>query len=97
MALMQQNRESASMERRKADLNEPTLNDLKDSGSPSEDADVVIQLFYPYREKLSTYRDYVILGEEGLKDSFRSAIITKNRYGIANRVIGLGFYGSVGW
>ena len=96
-ALMQHNRESSSMDRRKADLNEPTLSDLKDTGSPSEDADVVIQLFYPYREKLTTYRDYKILSKGGLGDVFRSLIITKNRYGIANKVIGAAFYGSIGW
>ena len=95
--LMQQNRESSSMDRRKADLSEPGLNDLKDSSSPSQDADAVIQLFFPFREKLSSYRDYKILGEGGMKQYFRSAIISKNRYGIANQVIGMSFYGSVGW
>lgn len=96
-ALMQQNRESSSMDRRKADLSEPGLTDLKDSSSPSQDADCVLQLFYPYREKLSTYRDYKILGESGMRSFFRSCIISKNRYGIANQVIGMSFYGSVGW
>ena len=60
-------------------------------------ADCVLQLFYPYREKLSSYRDYKILGEGGMKSYFRSCIISKNRYGIANQVIGMSFYGSVGW
>ena len=32
-----------------------------------------------FREKLSTYRDYVILGDNGFKSSFRSLIISKNR------------------
>jgi len=95
--LMQQNRESSSMDRRKADLSEPGLNDTKDSGSPVQDADVVLQIFYPAREKLTSYRDYKILGENGMRDTFRSIIISKNRYGIANQVIGCGFYGQVGW
>lgn len=95
--LMQQNRESSSMDRRKADLSEPGLSDLKDTGSPAQDADVVLQLFFPFREKLSTYRDYKILGDHGMKQYFRSVIISKNRYGIANNVIGMAFYGSVGW
>lgn len=93
---MQQNRESSSMDRRKADLSEPGLSDLKDTGSPAQDADVVLQLFFPFREKLSTYRDYKILGDQGMKQYFRSVIISKNRYGIANNVIGMSFYGSVG-
>lgn len=94
--LMQQNRESSSMDRRKADLSEPTLNDLRDSAGPSQDSDVVLQLFFPFREKLSTYRGYRILGD-GMGQILRSCIITKNRYGIANQVICLNFYGSVGW
>lgn len=95
--LAQQNRESSSMDRRKADLSEPGLSDVKDSGNTVQDADVVLQLFYPFREKLSTYRDYKILGDNGLRDAFRSIIISKNRYGVANQVIGCSFYGSVGW
>ena len=96
-ALMQQNRASSDIERRKLDLSEPGLNDLKDSGSPSQDSDVVMQLFYPFREKLATYRGYRILGENGIGQNHRSLILSKNRYGIANQVINLGFYGSVGW
>ena len=94
---MQQNRESSSMDRRKAELSEPGLNDIKDSGAPSQDSDIVIQLFWPFRDKLSSYRDYRILGDNGIGSAFRSLIISKNRYGIANQVIGTAFYGSVGW
>ena len=96
-ALMQQNRESSSMDRRKADLSEPGLNDLKDTGNPAQDADVVLQLFFPFREKLSTYRGFKVLGDDGIGEVLRSTIISKNRYGIANRVICSGFWGSVGW
>ena len=96
-ALIQQNRDSSSMERRKADLSEPGLNDLKDSGNPSQDADVVLQLFFPFREKLSTYRGFKVLGDTGIGEVLRSTIISKNRYGIANRVICSAFWGSVGW
>ena len=95
--LMQQNRESSSMERRKADLSEPGLNDLKDSGSPSQDSDIVLQLFYPFREKLSTYRGFKVLGDDGIGQNLRSIIISKNRYGVANQVICTAFWGSVGW
>lgn len=95
--LMQQNRDSSSTDRRKLDLFEPGLNDLKDSGNMGQDADVVIQIYYPFKEKLATYRDYTILGDKGFKDNFRSLIISKNRYGVANQVIGTAFYGSVGW
>lgn len=96
-ALMQQNRESSSMDRRKADLSEPGLNDVKDSGGPVQDSDVTIQIYYPARDKLPTYRDYKILGPKSLGDRFRSIIISKNRYGMADKVIGCSFYGEVGW
>ena len=32
-----------------------------------------------------------------MKGVLRSVIISKNRYGVANQVICLGFWGSVGW
>lgn len=94
-ALMQQNRDSSSMERRKAEMNEPGINDLKDSGSIAQDSDCVLQIFSPMREKLPTYRDYKILGPKSLGSRFRSIILSKNRYGIADKVIGTAFYGEV--
>ncbi len=97
--IIQQNRESSSMDRRKADLSEPGLNDIMASSAPVNDSDVTLQIFYPAREKLSTCRGYKILGENGggLRDTYRGLIISKNRYGIANQVLNCGFYGSVGW
>lgn len=77
-ALQQQNRESSSMERRKADMSEPGLTDLRDTSSTSQDADCVLQLFFPFREKLTTYRGYKILGDDGFKFILRSVIISKN-------------------
>ena len=67
------------------------------SGSPSQDADIVLQLFFPFREKLKTYRGFKVLDDDGIGQVLRSVIISKNRYGIANQVICLGFWGSVGW
>lgn len=94
--LMQQNRDSTSMDRRKADLSEPGLNDIKSTGNVGQDSDVVIQLFYPFREKLATYRGYKILGDYGLGRYHRSIIISKQRYGVADQVININFFGSVG-
>ena len=95
--LMQQNRDSSSMDRRKADLSEPGLNDIKETGAVGQDSDIVLQLFWPFREKLTSYRGYRILGDQGIGQGFRSIILSKNRYGIANQVISCAFYGSVGW
>lgn len=96
-ALIQQNRESSSVERRKMDLSEPGINDTKDSGSPAQDCDVLLQLFYPAREKLPTYRDYKIFGPNSFGNRYRSVICSKNRYGVADKVIGYAFYGEVGY
>lgn len=60
-------------------------------------ADVVLQLFSPFREKLVSYRGFKVLGDDGLKDRLRGVIITKNRYGIANQAIVNAFYGEIGW
>jgi len=95
--LMQQNRDSTSMDRRKADLSEPGINDIKQTGNVAQDSDVVIQLFYPFREKLATYRGYRIIGDNALGRYHRSIIISKQRYGVADQVININFFGSVGW
>lgn len=95
--LMQQNRSSTEMDRRKEGLSEPGLNDIKSTGNVGQDADCVLQLFYPFREKLNTYRGYKIVGENGLGRNHRSIIISKQRYGVADQVININFFGSVGW
>lgn len=92
--LQQLNRTSESMDRRKAELQETELQDLKDSAGPSEAADVVISIFFPHRSKLSSYRGYKI--NNGFGDAFRSIIILKNRYGEVDYVIPLNFFGSIG-
>lgn len=93
---MQHNRNADSVDRRKMDLLEPSLADLKDSGSPSQDSDVVLQLFYPAREKLNTYRDYRVFGPNSFGQILRSCLVNKNRYGLADKVIGMAFYGRAG-
>lgn len=93
---MQQNRDANSVERRKMDLNEPGMNDVRDSSGPVQDSDVLLQLYYPAREKIPTYRDYKILGPKSFGNRYRSIITSKNRYGLADQVIGTAFYGEVG-
>lgn len=93
LVIMQTNRESAGMDRRKAGLNNLRLTDIKDSGSPSEDAEVVLAIFYPFREKLCTYNNYNI---EKLRDKFRAITVLKSRYGETDIEIGCAFYGACG-
>ena len=101
--LMQENRNSSDMDRRKADLSEPSAEDIKDSGNPYNDCDVCIAIYNPLKHKLKSYRGYQIIVEtqdlyafQGLRDRFRSAILIKNRYGINDKVIGLNFFGEIG-
>lgn len=96
VVLMQQNRESSSMDRRKAELTEPSMNDSRDSGNVIQDSDIVLALYSPLKDKLTSYRGYKVLGDEGLFDRIKGCVILKNRYGISDKVVVLGFYGEVG-
>ena len=92
--LQQINRTSGSMDRRKAELQEIELQDLKDTAGPSEAADVVLALFFPHRDKMSVYRKYKIA--KGFRDAFRSIITLKNRYGECDQIVPVNFFGSIG-
>ena len=91
---MQANRDSSSMERRKEGLNNLTINDTKDTGAPSQDAEIIISLFNPFREKLATYHGYEI---RHLQSNFRSISVLKNRYGEADVEDCVAFYGKIGF
>ena len=90
LALMQVNRDQSSMDRRNANMMEPTLEDIKDSGCPSEDAEIVLAIFNPFKEKLSRHRGYDI---KQLRDKARFICVLKNRYGDSDKVVPLAFYG----
>lgn len=92
--LMQLNRGSSDTERRKLGQQEIQLNDLKDSGNPSEDANIVLALFYPYREKMKSYRKYKDI--EPIGDIFRAILCLKNRFGESGVSLGVALYGKVG-
>lgn len=94
LVIMQVNRNSTSIDRRKEGMSNITLNDAKDSGSPIQDSEIVLSLFSPHREKLSTYRGYDI---KRLQHNFRSITCLKNRYGESDIEIGCAFYGKVGY
>lgn len=93
VVVMQVNRGASNIERRKLEFQELQLDDLKGSGNPAEDANIVMALFYPFREKMSKYRGYDI---KQIGENFRSAVILKNRFGSADIAVGLGFYGKIG-
>lgn len=91
--LQQQNRNATDMDRRKADLQELNLADLSDTSDTAQASEVVIGIFYPLREKMSTCRGYNV--ETGLRDRIRIFQILKSRYGQSDIAFGAGFYGEV--
>ena len=90
LMIMQANREAANVERRKLELVEPQRQDVKDSSCMEADSDIMIAVFNPFREKLTSYRGYNI---KALKAKFRSIILLKNRYGDGDISIGCNFFG----
>lgn len=93
LGLFQLNRTSSSMDRRNAEMQEIQLDDIKDTGGPSEDAELVVAIFNPWREKVARYRNYNIAI---LQDKFRALQVLKNRLGEADKSIGVSFFGSIG-
>jgi len=93
LVLMQMNRTAKSMDRRNNGFSEPQLDDIKETGSPSEDAEIIIALYHPYREKQSSYRKYKV---SEMKNIFRAIICLKNRYGDSEIAVGCSFFGKTG-
>ena len=94
VVIMQINRASGDMERRKQGLNNLTLNDVKDSGNPTQDCEVAISIFNPHREKLGSYAGYDI---KKLEDNFRVITVQKARDGQSSVEIGVNFFGKMGY
>lgn len=93
LVIMQANRQASAMDRRREGMSNLTLNDVKDTGNPCQDSNVVISIFNPHREKLNSYRGYDI-GQ--LESNFRSITVLKDRDGEADVEIGCAFYGKIG-
>lgn len=91
--IQQINRDSQSMDRRKAGFNMLQLSDLADSSSPTQSAETILGVFHPSREQMSTCCGYDVTL---LNDYIRVLQCLKGRYGESDKAIGLVFYGSVG-
>lgn len=50
------------------------LSDIKDSGSPAQDSEIIISIFNPHRERLNSHRGYDI---STLGSRFRSITVLK--------------------
>jgi energy-coupling factor transporter ATP-binding protein EcfA2 len=104
VVLQQENRNTANMDRIKADMSEGSLDCLKDSGNTGNDCEVCIQVYNPLKFKLKTHVGYPIILEDngdqnsflGLRDRYRALVINKNRYGVSDRIIPVNFFGELG-
>ncbi len=94
LVLLQLNRTQSSMARRDKGLQEIELSDIKDTGGPSEDAEVILAIYHPWREKVSNYKNWNI---KILQDKFRAIQILKSRLGEADKSIPINFFGSIGY
>jgi len=98
VAVSQINRDLSNPIYQKMDSFEPNLDQVKESGRPSEDSENVISLFDPIRFKTSdpSYKvDNFVDNTTGGK-FFRSVKILKNTYGEDDIRIGMAFHGPTG-
>ena len=101
--LMQENRNSASMDRRKAELTECSSEDIADTSAPFQDCEVCIGVYYPLKFKLKNHKEFPIIVDdrnsqfEGLRDRYRSLQLIKNRQGKSEKAIAVNFFGEIGW
>lgn len=100
--LMQENRNSASMDRRKAELTECSSEDIADTSAPFQDCEVCIGVYYPLKFKLKTHKEYPIIvegeqGFDGLRGRYRSLQLIKNRQGESEKAVAMNFFGELGY
>ncbi len=92
--IQQMNRNSKSMDRKTSGYELYQLDDFKDTSGTTDGSEVVIALYFPYREKIARCEGYPI--QNVLKKRFRLCQVLKNRYGQADVNKGLAFYGEIG-
>ena len=92
--VQQLNRGSISVERKTSGYGLLNTSDLSDSSGPTQAAEVIILLYYPFREKVPKVEGYPI--EKILRHRFRLIQCTKNRFGRADINVGATFHGEIG-
>jgi len=92
--IQQLNRNSKSMDRKTNGYELVGIEDFKDSSGTTDASEIVLALFYPYREKIARCENYPI--QNVLKHRFRLLEVLKNRYGKADINIGCTFHGEIG-
>lgn len=92
--IQQLNRNAKGMDRKTNGYELVQLDDFKDTSGTTDASEVVLALYFPYREKIARCEGYPI--QNVLKKRFRLLQVLKNRYGDADTNIGLVFYGEIG-
>jgi len=91
--IQQLNRNQKSMDRKTNGYELVQLDDFKDTSGTTDGSEVVIALYFPYREKIARCEGYPI--QNVLKKKFRLIQVLKNRYGQSDVNIGSAFYGEI--
>lgn len=92
--IQQINRNSKSVDRKLNGYELLQLDDLSDSSATGQAAEVVLMIYYPYREKVATCEGYPI--QSTLKSRGRIIQVCKNRYGRSEVNVGASFFGEIG-
>ena len=92
--IQQLNRNAKGMDRKNSGYELIQLDDFKDTSGTTDGSEVVIALYFPYREKIAVCEGYPI--QSVLKKRFRLGQILKNRYGQADLNLGMNFLGEIG-
>lgn len=92
--VQQLNRNQKSMDRKTNGYELIQLDDFKDTSGTTDGSEVVIGIYFPYREKIARCEGYPI--QNVLKKKFRLLQVLKNRYGQSDINIGSAFYGEIG-
>lgn len=92
--VQQLNRNAKSMDRKLNNYELIGLEDFKDTSGTTDASEVVLALYFPYREKIARCEGYPI--QNVLRKRFRLLQVLKNRYGDADINIGVAFYGEIG-
>jgi len=92
--VQQLNRNAKAVDRKTNGYELVQLDDFKDSSGALDASEVVLALFYPFREKIAKCEGYPI--QNVLKGRFRLLQVLKNRWGESDKNIGLNFFGEIG-
>lgn len=92
--IQQLNRNAKGMDRKLNGYETVQLDDFKDTSGTTDASEVVMALYYPFREKISKCAGYPI--QNVLKARFRLCQVMKNRYGQSDIDMGVNFFGEIG-